>query len=82
MDFSIDFEVFLLMSLVNDGQNRAKHLDTIFNRLRNSTVQLVMCISLSSIFLRERYAVQHLNSSTLALVNHSESEGFELDYRN
>ena len=34
MDFSIDFEVSLLLSLVNDGQNRAKHLDTIFNRLR------------------------------------------------
>ena len=45
----------------------------------NSTVQLVMCISLSSIFVREGYAVQHFNSSTLALVNQSEGKGSELD---
>ena len=49
MDFSIAFEVSLLMSLVNDGQNGAKHLDTIFDKLPNSTVQLVVCISLSTI---------------------------------
>ena len=54
MDFSIDFEVSLLLSLVNDGQNRAKHLALfLIDFAGNSTVQLVMCIALSSIFLRE-----------------------------